>query len=71
MAYPIHPSQSEYDLKYSVLYDDISAENALAIIRDLDRNVPFPPAPEPHFKVKVKYQSTEGGTLQGDLIEMV
>lgn len=49
MAYPIHPSQSEYDLKYSVLYDDISAENALAIIRDLDRNVPFPPAPEPHF----------------------
>lgn len=59
MAYPIHPSQSEYDLKYSVLYDDISAENALAIIRDLDRNVPFPPAPDQNFRVKV-YYTAEG-----------
>lgn len=51
MPYPIHPSRSDYDLDYSVLYDDYDAENALRIIAELDREIPFAPAPAPNFKV--------------------
>lgn len=31
-----HPTKEDYDLMYSVLYDDISAENAMGIIHVLD-----------------------------------
>ena len=63
MAYPIHPSQSDYDLMYSVLYDDFTAENAIRIIEELDLVVPFDPPPFVRFKVRVAYTTTEGGNL--------
>lgn len=45
MAYPVHPSQSDYDLDYSVLYDDFTAENAIEVIKRLDHQIPFDPPP--------------------------
>lgn len=66
MAFPVHPSRSDYDLMYSVLYDDFSAENAIQIIADLDKELPYPEPPEPDFKVIVNFQAGTGGYLQGD-----
>lgn len=71
MAYPIHPSQSDYDLMYSVLYDDFTAENAIRIIEELDFAVPFDPPPFVRFKVRVTYTTTEGGNLSGATTEWV
>lgn len=71
MAFPIHPSRSDYDLRYSVLYDDFTAENAIAIIAILDLVTPFPPAPPPSHRVIVTYEAGAGGTLQGDTKEWV
>lgn len=71
MAYPIHPSQSDYDLMYSVLYDDFTAENAIRIIEELDLVVPFNPPPFVRFKVRVAYTTTEGGNLSGATTEWV
>lgn len=45
MAYPIHPSQSDLDLMFSVLYDDFTAEQAIKAIKGLDFVVPFDPPP--------------------------
>lgn len=55
MAFPTHPSRSDYDLNYSVLYDDFTAENAIRVISLLDMVAPFPPAPPPSYKVIVTY----------------
>lgn len=55
MAFPIHPSRSDYDLMYSVLYDDFTAENAIQIISNLDKELPYPEPPEPDFKVIVNF----------------
>lgn len=71
MAYPIHPSQSDYDLMYSVLYDDFTAENAIKIIEELDFVVPFDPPPFVRFQVRVTYVTTEGGSLSGATSEWV
>lgn len=71
MAYPIHPSQSDYDLMYSVLYDDFTAENAIRIIEELDFVVPFDPPPFVRFQVHVTYVTTEGGSLSGATSEWV
>ena len=71
MAYPIHPSQSDYDLMYSVLYDDFTAENAIRIIEELDFVVPFDPPPFVRFQVRVAYTTTEGGSLSGATSEWV
>lgn len=71
MAYPIHPSTSDYDLMYSVLYDDFTAENAIRIITELDRVVPFDLPPFVRFQVRVTYVTTEGGSLNGATSEWV
>ena len=66
MAFPIHPSRSDYDLMYSVLYDDFTAENAIQIINSLDKELPYPEPPEQDFKVIVNFKATTGGSLQGE-----
>lgn len=71
MAFPIHPSRSDYDLMYSVLYDDFTAENAIQIIAILDKEEPFPDPPAPSYKVKVTYKAAAGGSLQGGTTEWV
>ena len=71
MAFPIHPSRSDYDLSYSVLYDDFTAENAIVIIAILDKVTPFPPAPPPSYRVIVTYEAGVGGALQGKTTEWV
>lgn len=71
MAYPIHPSRSDNDLKYSVLYDDVDALNAITIIEDLDRGDPIPPAPPWTFKVRVIYMAKAGGYFEGADVEWV
>lgn len=71
MAYPVHPSQNDYDLMYSILYDDFTAENAIKIIEELDFVVPFDPPSFVRFQVRVTYVATEGGSLSGATSEWV
>ena len=71
MAFPIHPSKSDRDLMYSVLYDDFTAENAIHIISILDKEEPFPDPAAPNYRVKVAYRAGAGGSLQGETTEWV
>lgn len=69
--YPVHPSQADNDLMYSVLYDDFTAENAKEVIAQLDAESSFPDAPAPEYMVRVTYTAGDNGYLDGSTTEWV
>lgn len=71
MAFPIHPSRGDYDLMYSVLYDDFTAEAAIAAIAALDAEEPFPDPPVQNIKVRITFVADTGGHLQGQTVQLV